>query len=70
MSLPVAEFTLGDLKDAVAETYFLDNDINHQIVIRHSILVAADEKKRSVKYIADDNVKIPSADRLQLGATL
>ena len=44
MSLPVAEFTLGDLKDAVVKTYFLDDDIKGQIVTRYWLWM---EKKRS-----------------------
>ena len=71
MSLSITEFTLGDLKDVVVDTYFLDDDTKEWIVIRHYIPVVGDGEQKAVKYIADDDALIPSANRLhQDGYTL
>ena len=64
--LPNGECSLGDLKDAVAEHFFLDDDIKERLVIRYRV-PGREEGSHKNKYIEDDDDLIPYGDSLDAG---
>jgi len=64
----VEGMTLGDLKDAVAVQYFLDDDIRRRLVLKYHV---SGNAKKKAKYIDKDDATIPTQDALALrGYTL
>ena len=55
----VEGMTLGDLKDAVAEQYFLDDDIKQRLVIRYHVSGSNEDAKKRPNILMKIRISFP-----------